>query len=265
MRIWASARGSGWAEGAGALPFQRAFNIEESCERSGAEPGLDGAPDGDVGAAVVVCAAAGDDGAEVTALPESAAVAAEEDDIFAEGAAAALQVARMPSPSSTMAPEDVELDDAAGDLVAGFVFGDVLVDAGGDELLDRELDLALFGINGENDGLDALALAEHVARMVDAAVGDDLADVDEAVDTIGDLNESAEVHEFRYGAFDLGADGEFPLDFKPGIGECLLETERDAALLGARGRLDGENDSVDAVALAEQVGGVADLFSPRHL
>src|SRR5208283_1576652 len=35
LRICPSARGSCASDAAGALPFQRAFNIEESCERSG--------------------------------------------------------------------------------------------------------------------------------------------------------------------------------------------------------------------------------------
>ena len=59
--------------------------------------------------------------------------------------------------------------------------------------------------------------------------------------------------------------GNLALDFEPGIGERLLEAERDAALLRACGRLDGENDGVDAVALLEQVGGMANFFGPRHL
>ena len=37
LRTWPSARGSGAADGAWVLPFQRAFNMEESFERSGAE------------------------------------------------------------------------------------------------------------------------------------------------------------------------------------------------------------------------------------
>ena len=36
VRIWPSASGSGAAVGEGTLPFQRAFSMEESCERSGA-------------------------------------------------------------------------------------------------------------------------------------------------------------------------------------------------------------------------------------
>ena len=43
----------------------------------------------------------------------------------------------------------------------------------------------------------------------------------------------------------------------PGVGEGLLEAERDAALFG----FDGEDDGVDAVALLENVAGVAELFA----
>ena len=145
------------------------------------------------------------------------------------------------------------------------MLGDVLVDARRDELLHRELDLALFRIDRQDQCLHALAFAHDVARMVDAAVGDDLADVHESVDALRDLNECSEVHDLGDGAFDLRSSGKFALDFKPRIGERLFEAERDAALLGARGWLDGENDSVDAVALAEQVGGMADFLGPRHL
>src|SRR5208282_108688 len=103
--------------------------------------------------------------------------------------------------------------------------------------------LALFRVDGEDESLDELALAQGVAGMIDAAVGDDLADVHKAVDALGDLDEGAEVHDFRDGAFDLRADGKFTLDFEPGICERLLQAEGDALLF----RLDGENDRVDAV------------------
>ena len=93
----------------------------------------------------------------------------------------------------------------------GFVLGDVLVDAGGDELLHAELDLALFSVDGQHLRLHDLAGAQHVLRMIDAAVGDDLADVHEAFDALGDLHECAEVHDLGDGPFDLRADGEFAL------------------------------------------------------
>ena len=145
------------------------------------------------------------------------------------------------------------------------MLGDVLVNAGRDQLLHRELDLALLRVDGEHESLDALALAQHVARMIDAPVGDDLADVHQAVDAFGDLNERAEVHDLGDRAFDLRADGELALDVEPRIGERLLQAERDAPGSVAGGRLDGENDGIHAVALLEQVGGMADLLGPRHL
>jgi len=74
--------------------------------------------------------------------------------------------------------------------------------------------------------------------MVQAAVGDNLADVDETFDALGDLNEGAEVHELGDRAFHLGADGEGTLCIDPGIGEGLLEAERDAAFF----RLDGQDE-----------------------
>ena len=134
------------------------------------------------------------------------------------------------------------VDYAAGDGVTLFVLGDVLVDAGGNQLLHAEFDLALFRGDAEDLRLDDLAGAQHVLRMIDALVGADLADVDEAFDAVGDLNERAERHDLGNGAFDLGADREFAGDVGPRVGEGLLEAERDASLFG----LDAEDDRVDA-------------------
>ena len=77
----------------------------------------------------------------------------------------------------------------------------------GIKLLHGELDLALFRIDAKDLSFDHLTVAQHVARMVDAAVRRDLADVHEAVDAFSDLNECAEVHDLGDGAFDLRADG----------------------------------------------------------
>src|ERR1035441_4196192 len=153
------------------------------------------------------------------------------------------------------------LDYAAGNFVADFVLGDVLVDAGGDQLLHGELDLALYRVDGQNLGFDDLAGAEHILRMIDALVGADLADVDQAFNAIFELHEGAEVHELGDRALDLRACGELLLDVGPGVGEGLLEAEGDAPLL----RLDGEDDCVDTVALLENVAGVAELFAVGHL
>src|ERR1035441_530905 len=84
------------------------------------------------------------------------------------------------------------LDDAAGDDVADLVLGDVFVDLGGDELLHAELDLALFRVNGQDLRLDDLPLAQHFRGVVEAALGGDLADVDQAFDAVGQLDEGSE-------------------------------------------------------------------------
>ena len=72
------------------------------------------------------------------------------------------------------------------------MLGDVLVDAGGNQLLHAELDLALFRRDAEHLRFDDLAGAQHILRMIDAFIGADLADVDEAFDAFGDLDERAE-------------------------------------------------------------------------
>ena len=153
-----------------------------------------------------------------------------------------------------------EFDNAAGDDVAHLVLDDVLIDAGGDELLHRELDLALFRVDGQDLRLDDLAGAQGVAGVVETAVGHDLADVDQAFDAIGNLNESAKAHELGDRAFNCAPTGKLRCDLEPGVGEGLLEAERDAPLFG----LDGENDCVDAVAVLEQVAGMANLLAPGH-
>ena len=64
---------------------------------------------------------------------------------------------------------------------------------------------------------------QYVLRMVDAAVGDDFADVDEAFDAFGELHERAEFHHAGDRAFDRRADGKLLRHFSPGIAERLLE------------------------------------------
>ena len=136
-------------------------------------------------------------------------------------------------------------DYAAGDHIAGLVLGDVLVDAGGDELLHAEFHLPLFSVDGQHLRLHDLAGAQHVGGVIDAALGADFADVNQALDAVGDLDERAEVHDFGDRPPDLRADRELALDFAPRIAECLLHTQRNPTLL----RLDGEDDGIHALAL----------------
>ena len=60
------------------------------------------------------------------------------------------------------------------------MFCDVLVDAGGNQLLHAEFNLALLWCDAEHLRFDHLAGAQHILRMIDALVGANLADVDEA-------------------------------------------------------------------------------------
>ena len=140
------------------------------------------------------------------------------------------------------------------------MLGDVLVDAGGDELLHAQLDLALLWIDIEDLRLHYIAHAEHVLRMVDALVGADLADVNQAFDAVGQLNKRAKVHELGDRTFNLRSYGKLLRRIEPRIGLSVLEAERDAALLG----LDGEDDGVNTVALLENVAGVAHFFAVGH-
>ena len=90
--------------------------------------------------------------------------------------------------------------------------------------------------------LDHLADAEHILRMIDALFGADLADVNQALDAVGDLHKRAELHELGHRPFDLRADTEPACNVGPWVGQRLLESERDAAFFG----LDAENNRIDA-------------------
>ncbi len=134
LRIWPVRRGSA-AAGAAVAPFQRACSMEVSEERSGA--------------------------AADRFWPLGAAVLAPR-----------RQVARMPSPSSTVAMAPDCSTTRPETMSPSLCSVEVFVEAGGDELLHAELDLALFGVDGEDLGADDLADVEDVLRMIDAAVGD---------------------------------------------------------------------------------------------
>ena len=78
--------------------------------------------------------------------------------------------------------------------------------------------------------------------MVDALVGADFADVDQAFDAFRDLHERAELGGRVTGPSTTSRRGNCLRDVNPGIAQRLLESERDAALAGT----DAEDDSVDA-------------------
>ena len=74
------------------------------------------------------------------------------------------------------------------------------------KLLDAERQAALLRLNAEHDGLHLLALLQHFGGMLDALGPAQVADVDQAVDAVFDLDEGAEVGQVAHAAFDDRAD-----------------------------------------------------------
>ena len=138
---------------------------------------------------------------------------------------------------------------------------EVLVEAGGDELLHAQLNLSLLSVDSEHLRLNRLAGPQDVLRMVDALVGADFADVDQPLNAFGDLHEGAELGNTDHRALDGRTDGKLVRNFEPWVAERLLESERESPFRGT----DGENDRVDGVALFQNVAGLVDLLDPRHL
>ncbi len=124
----------------------------------------------------------------------------------------------------------------------------------GEGLLEAERDAALFGLDGEDDGVDAVALLEHVAGVADLFAPGHLGDVNEAFDAGLDLDECAEVHEAGDGAGDALAGEEALGRGFPGLGLELLEAEGDFLGFG----IDFEDADLEFLADGEHVFGLGD-------
>ena len=61
------------------------------------------------------------------------------------------------------------------------------------ELLDAQGELLVLLVDLQHDGLDLVALLEHLARVLDLLGPGDVGDVHQAVDALLDLDEDAEV------------------------------------------------------------------------
>ena len=93
-------------------------------------------------------------------------------------------------------------DYTASDGVSSFVFGEEFVQAGGNELFHAQLELAFFLVQLEDKSFDDLADTQHIGGMIEAAVGNDLADVDQALNAFRNLDEGAEFSDASDRAFD---------------------------------------------------------------
>src|SRR5579871_3625787 len=148
-----------------------------------------------------------------------------------------------------------------GYCVAYVVFGYVLVQSGGHELLHSQLHLPFIRIDGENLRSYDLSDSKDVLRMIDSPFRADVAHVDHPFDSFRHLHESAEFRDAGNRAFHRRANFKLLPDVGPGISQGLLEAQRNTAL----GRIQAEDDGFDDFALFHDVAGLADLaFSPRH-
>src|SRR6185436_13424544 len=131
------------------------------------------------------------------------------------------------------------------DLAAGAQPGRIaLADAGPrifPDLFHAESDTLLLDVDIEDDGLDRITLLEHLRRVTNFARPVQIGNVHQAVDAFLEADEDAEVGDVLHAAADMAADRMIEAQRFPGVGRCLLESERDAPIAG----IDVENDDLD--------------------
>src|SRR5216684_1194903 len=88
-----------------------------------------------------------------------------------------------------------------------------------------------------------------------------IADVDQAVDTLFDLDKRAEVGEVADPAFNGRADGILVMERVPGIRSKLTHAQGNTPLL----RIDAQHHAINLIAHVDQLGGMLDALGPRHL
>src|SRR5208282_917539 len=147
-----------------------------------------------------------------------------------------------------------------GDDVALFMFGEIFVEAGWNQLLHAQPDETLLRVEGQYLRFDYLPGFQNVLRMIDPFLGADLADVNHAFNAFGQLHEGAELCQVGYGPFDHRAWRKFLSRSCPGIAERLLETKRDAAFWCVH----SENHSFHRLAWFHYVTRSPHSLGPRH-
>src|SRR5690606_19386032 len=99
-----------------------------------------------------------------------------------------------------------------------------------DEALDGQGDLAVDWVDGDHLGLVVFAHIHHLARILDALVGQ-LTDVNETLDAIFDLGEGAELGQLGDLAVDDTPWREAGRQGLPGVWGELLDTQAEALVL----------------------------------
>ena len=106
--------------------------------------------------------------------------------------------------------------------------------------------------------LTSLAGLEHIARMRDALLIADLADVHHSFHAFRELNKRAKVGNAGDRTFDGGSDRELLCNVGPRIAKRLLQSKADAAF----GRVHREDDGVNGVAGLHDVGDALHFARP---
>ena len=126
---------------------------------------------------------------------------------------------------------------------------------------EGEADLALFDVDPDHPDLDLHARLNDLLGSRDLVIGQ-LGDVQQTLEVLLELHEDTEVGDLRHVAREQVPDVVVVRDHvQPRVGRELLEAERDALLL----RVDREDDALHPIALANDLGRVADLLGPAHV
>src|SRR5581483_3557430 len=151
-----------------------------------------------------------------------------------------------------------EFGDLAGDQVADLI---IMIDVApriDSELLDADRDALIGLIDFEHNRLDLVALLEHLGGMIDLARPGNVRDVDHAVQTFLQFDESAIAGKIANLAFDFRARRVLLHGFVPRIGFELADAEGDFLLLA----VDAEHDGFDFLVRLEDIGRFGDALGP---
>src|SRR5579864_1187901 len=151
--------------------------------------------------------------------------------------------------------------DFAVDDIADVVRGEERFPDIGLKLLNAQGQAALVGFDRQNHGFHAVALLQYFGRMLHALGPAQIADVDQAVDAVFNLNESSEVGKVTNAAFDGHADREFFMERVPGIWRKLAHAEGNATL----SRVHVEHHALDLISDVDQLGRMLHALGPGHL
>src|SRR5262249_39163203 len=146
--------------------------------------------------------------------------------------------------------------------LAGLVTtGDVALPGVVVHLLEAQGDALALLVDVEDDAGDLVALGDDLGGVGDLAHPAHVADVQQAVDALLDLDEGAVVGQVADGAADDRALRVALGDLVPGVGLDLLHAQGDFLLL----LVDVEDLHLDLVADGDQLAGVVDALGPAHL